>query len=277
MAEKKKIVWVDIYVENVPEEVYPGAGEMWPIMNKYLQRIAREDTELTVSYLKRSSFYVASSYAEMLNNIEIVDAVIEAEKAGADAVIIGCAGDPALRQAREVVDIPVIGLLESSMHLAATLGHRFAIVPPWKSLMPQVQELVKHYSLQDLAISGAGRGFQLDGENFAEQLTCPGKRVIPDFEVAARECIEAGAEVIIPACAYMGPGMIMAGYTRVADTDVPILDITSVGVKMAEMMAELRGLTGLSTSKQGFYRLPISRDLLDRCRAPFFPGSMSVD
>ena len=158
------------------DTVYPGASEMWPVMNKYLQQVAREDTELTVKYLKRSSFYVASSYAEMLNNTEIVDAAMEAEKEGADAIIIGCAGDPALRQVKEVVDIPVIGLMESAMHLAATLGRKFAIIPPVKSLEPWVEDMVRNYGLESSAITGGGRGIQLDGEAFAEQLTCPGKK-----------------------------------------------------------------------------------------------------
>ena len=276
MSKKKKIVWVDLYTETIPAEVYPGADKIWPVMGKYLQDIAREDTELSVKFLKRSPYYVASSYAELLNNIEIVDAVIKAEGEGADAVIIGCAGDPALRQARETVDIPVIGLLESSMHIAATLGHKFAVVVPWEKLLPEVDEIIRRYGMQDLAISNRpARSFNVSFDSFEEQITNPRRQEIPAFETEALKCIADGAEVIIPACAYLGPGMVLAGYRKVGETEVPVIDITSAGVKMAEAMVELRELTGLSTSKHRFYRMPVSRELLDKYRAPFYARAVS--
>lgn len=267
----KKIVWVDIYTETVPKDVYPGACKIWPVMSQYLQSLVRKDTQLEIKYLQRSAYFVASSYMEMLNNIEIIDAVIEAEREGADAVIIGCAGDPALQQAREVVDIPVIGLLEASMHIAATLGHRFSVVVPSSRLIPVVEERIKLYGLQELALKHRpSRAFELNFDKFEEQLTNPRAEVIPAFEKAALSCIEEGAEVIIPACAYLGPGLISAGYQKVGATKVPIIDVSAVGVKMAEAMVELQRLTGLSTSKHCAYQLPLPADKLDHYRAPFY-------
>lgn len=273
-----KIVWVDLYTETIPAEVYPGAEKIWPVMGKYLRDAARSDTELSVKFLKRSPYFIGSSYLEMLNNTEIVDAVIEAEREGADAAIIGCAGDPALRQAREAVNIPVIGLLESSMHIAASLGHKFAVVVPWEKVLPEVEEIIHRYGMQQHVISNhPARSFDVSFDSFEEQICNPRKREIPAFETEALKCIADGAEVIIPACAYLGPGMILANYRKVGDTEVPIIDITAVGVKMAEMMAELRALTGLSTSKHRFYRMPVTQDVMDKCRAPFYPRPLPAD
>lgn len=276
MSKRKKIVWVDLYTESIPAEVYPGADKIWPVLSKYLQDVAREDTELSVKFLKRSPYFIASSYLELLNNVEIVDAVIEAEREGADAAIIGCAGDPALRQARETVNIPVIGLLESSMHIAATLGHRFAIIVPWEKLLPEVDEIIRRYGMQELAISNRpARSFNVSFDSFEEQITNPRRQEIPAFENEALKCIADGAEVIIPACAYLGPGMVLAGYRMVGETKVPVIDIASAGVKMAEAMVELRELTGLSTSKHRFYSMPVSREILEKHRAPFYPRAAS--
>ncbi|MFX1533371.1 MAG: aspartate/glutamate racemase family protein [Promethearchaeota archaeon] len=45
-----------------------------------------------------------------------------------DAIIIGCAGDPGLKPARELLDIPVIGPAESSYLFACMISDRFSIL-----------------------------------------------------------------------------------------------------------------------------------------------------
>ncbi|OSP54576.1 aspartate/glutamate racemase family protein [Pseudoruegeria sp. SK021] len=45
-----------------------------------------------------------------------------------DAVIIAAFGDPSLAGARELFDMPVVGMAEAAMHSAAMLGERFSIV-----------------------------------------------------------------------------------------------------------------------------------------------------
>ena len=44
------------------------------------------------------------------------------------AAIIGCFYDGGLRELREALTMPVVGMGEASMLLAATLGHRFSII-----------------------------------------------------------------------------------------------------------------------------------------------------
>lgn len=47
---------------------------------------------------------------------------------GSDAVVIAAFGDPWLRGARELFDLPVIGMAEAATVSAAMLGERFSIV-----------------------------------------------------------------------------------------------------------------------------------------------------
>ncbi|MFX1484923.1 MAG: aspartate/glutamate racemase family protein, partial [Promethearchaeota archaeon] len=47
-----------------------------------------------------------------------------------DAIIIGCAGDPGLGAARELMDIPVIGPAESAYHMACMVSDRFSVISP---------------------------------------------------------------------------------------------------------------------------------------------------
>ncbi|MHA2313314.1 MAG: aspartate/glutamate racemase family protein, partial [Candidatus Thorarchaeota archaeon] len=44
-----------------------------------------------------------------------------------DAIIIGCAGDPGLVAAREMMDVPIIGPAESAYHLACMIADRFSV------------------------------------------------------------------------------------------------------------------------------------------------------
>src|SRR3990167_3293472 len=57
-------------------------------------------------------------YLESLNELQVCEAVLTAEREGYNAVALGCFFDPALRQARSLVDIPVVSLLETCMLLA---------------------------------------------------------------------------------------------------------------------------------------------------------------
>src|SRR4030042_4398268 len=61
-------------------------------------------------------------YAQFLNTQPMLENVIQAERTGWDAVVLGCFNEPGLHEAREIVDIPVLGLLESSVFLACSYG-----------------------------------------------------------------------------------------------------------------------------------------------------------
>jgi len=54
-------------------------------------------------------------YLEMLNETQIVEAALAAERAGYDAFALGCFYDPGMRAARSLVEIPVVGLSETCM------------------------------------------------------------------------------------------------------------------------------------------------------------------
>ena len=67
--------------------------------------------------------YIASLHAQL-----ILDNALRAEAEGYDVFALGSVQDPALDEARSLLDIPVVGYGESAMHFACLLGNRFAIV-----------------------------------------------------------------------------------------------------------------------------------------------------
>ena len=76
-----------------------------------IKQVARPDTDVHWNWIKRSAYMLTEAYLEMLNNVAVLEEVIAAEEQGFDAVVLGCGNDPALKEARQAVDIPVLAPL----------------------------------------------------------------------------------------------------------------------------------------------------------------------
>ena len=100
------------------------------IVKDDFEKIVRPDTKIDVSSLKRGAFRIESIYDEAFSIPFALEELKNAEEEGYDAAIIFCATDPGLVAAKELLTIPVVGLLESSMHLAAMLDDKFSILAP---------------------------------------------------------------------------------------------------------------------------------------------------
>jgi len=71
----------------------------------------------------------------------------------ADAAIVAAFGDPGLLGARELFDIPIVGMAEAAMLTACMLGRRFAIVTFAQALGPWYRECVEMHGLRDRCAS----------------------------------------------------------------------------------------------------------------------------
>lgn len=220
-----------------------------------LKKVARSDTEIEIHPVKRSSYMIEASYMELLNNVQLIDGIIEAEKQGYDAAIIGCANDPGLQQARQAVDIPVIGVTEAAMHLACMLGHKFGLITVMSRLVSVCERNIRNYGLDYRATSPV-RVYNV-GENILQgmiNLILAPESINPQFEELCQACIADGAEVIIPACVALSPAASLLNYTTVGKTGVPVMDVTQVAVKMAELQVDLKNSVGLGKSQRNWYR-----------------------
>lgn len=96
-------------------------------MAEVAARRAPRDVEIVPLTADRGFPYI-SSRAEAQIAGAIVLETIAREVGSADAVVIAAFGDPGLRAARDLFDVPVVGMAEAAIHSAAMLGDRFAIV-----------------------------------------------------------------------------------------------------------------------------------------------------
>jgi allantoin racemase len=205
--------------------------------------LKRSDTELTVTCPDKGPETIESAYDEAYATPPTLALVKEANAEGYDAVVIACFSDPGLHAAREISSIPVVGIEESSLHMAAMLGAKFSIMTPRKTRIPAKQEEVHIRGMNHFLASV--RSLDL---SVAETDADPEKTKQRIFEVAAKAVEEDGAEVIILGCAGM------AGYAPELEEKlgVKIIDPTAVALKIAEAMVDL----GLTHSKTGLYATP---------------------
>lgn len=116
---------------------------------RLLNSWAFEGTEVRVVDVPHGPASIESAYEEMLAIPPTLDLIMECERDGYDAAIIGCFGDPGLEAARELVTMPVVGPAESSMLLAAGLGHKFSILTIYDSLIAGQEHLAHRAGVAD--------------------------------------------------------------------------------------------------------------------------------
>ncbi|MGE0222859.1 MAG: aspartate/glutamate racemase family protein [Acetobacteraceae bacterium] len=215
-------------------------------------------------------------YLELLDTPEILDNGLRAEAQGFDAFLIGNVFEPGLHALRELLNIPVLGLCESSVHLACLMGASFSIVNVNPKFRRRVTENVtatglvgRMVSIDDMQVE---RGAVLDR---AFEDAAVRDVVVAQFSEAARRGIAKGAETVIPAGGIVMTILAHAGVHKV--DDVPIVNGLIALVKTAEMAVQIRQLTGGFTSKRMMYAPP-SGPLLADIRAAYgahvYPGAV---
>jgi len=166
-----------------------------------------------------------------------------------DAFILACYSDPGLYACREITDKPVLGIAESSMHLASLLGHKFSIVTIMPRVKPLLENLVRLVGLESKCAS-----IRCTDLTVLEIEETP-ERAVEELIVAAKKDIaEDGAEVICLGCAGMG---LLDKRIQEA-VGVPVLDGTVSAVKIAEAFYDY----GLKTSKIAAFAWPDKKELM---------------
>jgi len=207
-----------------------------PLILEEFTRVARPDTEISNVFLRSGPASVESAYDEALATPDTIAQVRQAEREGVDAVIINCMGDPGLDAAREVVSIPVIGPCETSMHVAAMLGHKFSVLAVLARIIPEFEDKAQKYGVRDKLASVRSIDLPvLDLEKGREQFV---SRAVDKSVEAIKE---DGAHVIVLGCTGLaGLAQQIENALRERGYDVPVIDPASMALKMAEMLVDLK-------------------------------------
>ncbi|MEO1455015.1 MAG: aspartate/glutamate racemase family protein [Pseudomonadota bacterium] len=96
-------------------------------MTAVARSVAGQDADI-VPLTATSGFpYIASRAEAQISGANVLEMIAE-HLESVDAVIIAAFGDPGLGAARELFDLPVVGMAEAAVISAAMLGERFSIV-----------------------------------------------------------------------------------------------------------------------------------------------------
>jgi allantoin racemase len=170
-----------------------------------------------------------------------------AERQGTyDGAIIAAFGDPGLFAARELFDVPVVGMSEAAMLTACMLGKRFGIVTFAAAMEAWYRDCVEQHGL---APRCAGIRC-LDGA-FKSIDDVQGEKEAALVELANKSVTLDGADVVILA------GAPLAGLAaRVADRiPVPLVDQAAAAVKQTEALIAL----GTRKATEGGFRRPSAK------------------
>jgi allantoin racemase len=186
----------------------------------------------------------------------VLDKLIQADREGYDGAAIGCFLDPALHEARELTDIPIFGLAETSIHMASMLGERFSGIAFSDKQAQYYDSVVRKYGLENHAVPFASLGIDL--EQVQKGFSDP-REMMDLFRKSIKKLAASGAEVILPACGCVNTIVVSEKITEMEG--MLILDINALLLKITEAMAEFYKLTGVSRSRKLLYQKPTSENI----------------
>ncbi len=192
-------------------------------------------------------------YLESLNEDQLCEAALAAEREGFDALAIGCFFDPALRAARSLVDIPVVSLAETCMLVACSYGRKFAVVTLCGDASANLLDICEHNGLERRLAGIVSMDPPID-EYTLETDDDSALEVEEGFVRACARAFELGAEVIVPGDGVLNEFLYRRGLSSVGGATV--MDSIAVLFCYAVMLARLRETTGMSVSRRQMYLRP---------------------
>jgi Asp/Glu/hydantoin racemase len=199
-------------------------------------------TELIPATALRGVPYISTRAEAQIGGAIVLEMLAERHQE-VDAAIVAAFGDPGLFGARELFDIPVIGMAEAAMLTACMLGRRFAIITFARALGPWFRECVEMHRLQERCA-----GVRMLDEAFANISEVQEEKEAVLVDLANRAVRDDEADVIILA------GAPLSGFARkVKDRiPVPVVDQVAAAVKQAEALVTL----GTRKAVAGTFRRP---------------------
>lgn len=209
---------------------------------------AAPGTELVGKTAQRGFPYIATRAEAQVGGAVALEMLAECHT-DYDAAIVAAFGDPGLFGARELFDLPVVGLAEAAMLTACMLGKRFAIVTFAQALGPWYRECVEMHGL-----TGRLAGIRMLDGAFGSVSDVQDEKEDLLVQLANAAVRDDEADVVILA------GAPLAGLAdRVKDRiPVPVVDQMAAAVKQAETLVSLKVRKAIA----GTFRRPAGKDTM---------------
>jgi len=246
------------------------------ILRRVIQKAADPGTEVHVQGIRESAGIGAHyRFLEYHDTREVIYNAMRAEREGFDAFLIGNASDSGIQVAREVTNIPVLALTETSLLASCMMGGgNLGLITVSDKWTPRIMDNVRRLGMESRVVGAEGLAttpLELKKAMVDARLR---DGVVADFMASARRLLDKGAEIII---CEGGDVIVFLAEAGIYELDrAPIINGIVELIKMAEVAVKLRRHTGRFTSKRFGLAAP-SGDYLERIRAFYgadvFPGA----
>lgn len=144
---------------------------------------------------------------------------------GVDAVVIAAFGDPSLAGARELFDVPIVGMAEAAVMTAAMLGERFSIVT-FSPVMTRWYTDCVH----DTGLAARFTGVRAPEVHAGDVANAAQDMRAELIALAHRAVVEDATDVVI-----LG-GAPLAGLAPEIDAEIPAIVIDPIAAAVAQAM-----------------------------------------
>ena len=245
-------IWVQVFSSRERNPDFHGALE------EHLRSIADPGVEIEIHGTRKGGLGEQFRFFQAIDTPDIIENILKCRAAKGenryDAFVSLNSTDPALVEAREILDIPVLGFLETTAHVACMMGRAFSLITPNPKFAISYSQKIQLYGL-------SGRLASIEAMNiphlpdYRQAFIDPAahQRVFNEFDSAARRAVAAGAEVIIPC----GSHAVLAARRGVKEIDgALIVDGLGILLKMAETAVKIRQFMGTFVSRKMLYQTP---------------------
>lgn len=224
------------------------ADVMTPEMFGYMCKYLEPDTIVETRQIKEGPVTIECEYDEALAGPHVLKLAKQGEQDGFDAIFINCFGDPAVKAAREYVDVPVFGGFEPATHFALGLADKISIV----TVMPEVVSLMEgnvakaHLGERIVSIRNVNIPVEelADHEKLVKALVAQSKAAI---EQDGAQAIVMGCTGFIDVAERIKADLLAMGY------DIPVLEAAQSALKLCEVYAKM----GFRQSRLTYMRPPV--------------------
>ncbi|RTZ41643.1 hypothetical protein EKL30_13875 [Candidimonas sp. SYP-B2681] len=230
-------------------------------LQSHANAVAGSDVSVVVHGLRPGTYPPATAPMDVnsraglriFNAQQVCEAAVAAQAAGYDAFALGCFFDPALHEARSLVDIPVVSLTETCMLTACSLGRKFAVISLTDFQKMLTEDLANQYGLTSrlagvVAMSPAVKLYDLEGSGAVID------SIKQRFIASCQEALWLGAEVIIPGDGVLNEFLVR--HKMLSVDGAVIMDALGVLFHHAAFFARARASGCLDVSRRLLYAKP---------------------
>ena len=245
-------IWVQVFSSRERNPNFHAALE------EHLRSIVDPGVQIEVHGTRKGGLGEQFRFFQAIDTPDIIENILKCRQAKGekryDAFVSLNSTDPALVEAREILDIPVLGFLETTALVACMMGRTFSLVTPNPKFALSFSQKIQLYGLSERLSSIEAMNIP-HLPDYRQAFIDPAahERVMNEFDSAARRAVAAGAEVIIPC----GSHAVLQARRGLREIDgALIIDGLGILLKMAETAVRIQTFMGTFVSRKMLYQAP---------------------